>query len=104
MNVFLMVHHTFFSVKPTCHLWEFILEFSQSIHILGKINMKALSIFCVEIVGSTVELNQFIVMTSIVKLRNVKNESRYQGKPKYHGLGGMCEEHCSFEPAFQMCE
>ena len=71
MDVLLMVHHKVFSVKPMCHLWEFVLKVSQSVCILCEINVKALSEFCVEIVGCAKELNKFEVMARI-KFWNVE--------------------------------
>ena len=34
--------------------------------------MKSFSVFCVEIVWTAIELNEFIVMAGIVKFRDVK--------------------------------
>ena len=55
------MHYTFLSVKPTRHLWEFILKVGRSVCILHQVNMKSLSEFDVKIVGCAKELNKFKV-------------------------------------------
>ena len=72
VKILLMLHHMFLLVKPMCHLWKFILEVCQSVGILCKINVKSFSVFCVEIVFTAIELNEFIVMAGIVKFQDVK--------------------------------
>ena len=72
MKVLLVLHHTFLPVEPKCHLWEFIFEVCRSIGILCEVNVKPLSVLCVEVVRSAIELNEFIVMAGIVKFGHVE--------------------------------
>ena len=67
-----MLHHVFLPVEPKCHLWEFIFEVCQSVGILCEVDVKLLSVLCVEVVCSAVELNEFVVMAGIVKFGDVE--------------------------------
>ena len=71
-KILLVLHHMFLPVKPKCYLWEFIFEVCQSIGILCKVDVKPLSVLCVEVVHSAIELNEFIVMAGIVKFWDVE--------------------------------
>ena len=71
-NILLMLHYMFLPVKPKYHFWEFILEVYQSIGILCKINVKPLSVFSIKVVCCAVELNEFMIMTRVVKFGDVK--------------------------------